>query len=225
VNSSEKTTPVHNIKPFLRGWFHAGAAVSVLPLIGLMCWSCRHDPPRMYSILVFGFSTLALYTVSAIYHIFSWRGIWFKFLRTFDHANIFVVIAGTYTPIIFNVLSDWLRGVMLAGIWLMAASGVVTAFFTRFIHRWVRTGLYIGMGWVSLIALPVILSLLPLGAVAMLILGGILYTLGAVVYGLRWPNPSPRWFGFHEIFHLFVIAGSAAYIIAIWLWVVPFPRS
>lgn len=211
-------------KPLLRGWFHAGAAVSTLPLIALMCWSCRDDLPRLYSILIFGLSLLALYTVSAIYHIGTWRGRWLKRLRSFDHANIFVVIAGTYTPIIFNVLSDWVRSVILGAIWLLAASGVTLSVFTHKVPRRLRMGLYIGMGWISLAALPVILGSLPLMAVAMLMLGGVLYTIGAVVYGLRWPNPSPRFFGFHEIFHLFVIAGSAVFALAIWVWILPFPR-
>lgn len=211
-------------KPLLRGWFHAGAAVGTLPLVGLMCWNCRDDLPRLYSMLVFGISTLELYTVSAIYHIGEWKGRWLKRLRSFDHANIFVVIAGTYTPIIFNVLTDWIRGLILGAIWLMAASGVTLSVFTHKVPRWLRTGLYIGMGWVSLAALPVILGSLPGMAVAMLFLGGVLYTLGAVVYGLRWPDPFPKVFGFHEIFHLFVIAGSAVFVLAIWVWVLPFPR-
>jgi hemolysin III len=211
-------------RPLLRGWFHLGAAISALPVTISLCWQSHEDLPRLYSMLVFGLSTIELYTVSAIYHIRNWRGFWHNFLRTFDHANIFVVIAGTYTPICFNVLTGWHRPLMLCSIWLMAATGIVLAIFTHRIPRWLRTGLYIGMGWISLLMLPVILSVLPWVAVGMLALGGILYTLGAIVYGLRWPNPSPRFFGFHEIFHLFVIAGGAAFVLAIWLWVLPFPR-
>lgn len=223
-SENEAVVAVAPPKPLLRGWFHAGAAIGALPLTISLCWHSRDDLPRLLSILVFCLSTFALYTVSAIYHLFNWRGFWHKFLRTFDHANIFVLIAGTYTPICFNVLPGWHRPVTLGAIWLMAAIGIVLAIFTHRIPRWLRTGLYIGMGWISLLMLPVILSVLPLTAVGMLALGGILYTLGAVVYGLRWPNPAPRYFGFHEIFHLFVIAGSAAFVLAIWFWVLPFPR-
>ncbi|MEI6043966.1 MAG: hemolysin III family protein [Chloroflexota bacterium] len=212
-------------KPLLRGWFHAGAALCSLPLIVVLCWSSREDLPRLFSLLIFGLSTLALYSVSAIYHIGTWRGNWQRRLRAIDHANIFLVIAGTYTPICFNVLTAWQRNLTLITIWLLAGSGVVLALFRPSTPRWVRTGLYLGMGWVSLMILPSILGMLPWLAVFMLFLGGTLYTLGGVVYGLRWPNPFPRILGFHEIFHLFVIAGGWAFVLAIWIWVLPFPRS
>jgi hemolysin III len=220
-----KNTAVLMEKPLLRGWFHAGAAFCSLPLIIALCWSSWDDLPRLFSLLIFGLSTLVLYSVSAIYHIGTWREGWYRRLRALDHANIFVVIAGTYTPICFNVLTGWQRSMTLCTVWLLAGSGVALAFFKTPAPRWVRTGLYIGMGWVSLMVLPAILGILPWLAIAMLVLGGILYTLGAVVYGLRWPNPFPRILGFHEIFHLFVIAGGWAYVLAIWFWVLPFPRA
>jgi hemolysin III len=145
-------------------------------------------------------------------------------LRALDHSNIFVLIAGTYTPLCFNVLSGWARVALLVTIWALAAAGIVVALFAERIPRRVNTGLYISMGWVAIFALPAFLSRLPWAFVATLLLGGVLYTVGAVIYAQRRPNPFPRVFGFHEVFHLFVIAGSIAFAAAIWVWALPFPR-
>jgi hemolysin III len=213
-------------KPLLRGWFHAGAALVSLALTVALCWATRHDPPRMISMLVFGLSMIELYTVSAVYHIGTghWSAKTARRLRALDHANIFVLIAGTYTPLCFNVLSGWLRPTILLVIWGLALAGVGLATLTLRIPRWVTASLYVGMGWVALLALPAFLAALPWIAVALLFLGGVLYTLGAVVYARKWPDPWPRVFGFHEVFHLFVIAGSAAFAVMIAIWGTTFPR-
>jgi hemolysin III len=212
------------LKPLLRGWFHAFAAIAWIGVIVFLCWESSEDLPRMFSVLVFGVSTFILYAVSAIYHIFDWRGIWHKIWRTFDHANIFVLIAGTYTPICFNVLSDWVRIITLSAIWLMALAGIVISILGNRISRGVRTGFYLSMGWVSLLTFPALISVLPWYAVGFLFLGGAFYTVGALVYALRRPNPFPNYFGFHEIFHIFVIAGGTAFTLCIYFWVLPYPR-
>src|SRR5579883_2612533 len=172
-------------KPLLRGWFHAGAALVSLALTVALCWATRHDPPRMISMLVFGLSMIELYTVSAVYHIGTghWSAKTARRLRALDHANIFVLIAGTYTPLCFNVLSGWLRPTLLITIWLLAALGVgLTAFpLTLRLPRWVNAALYIAMGWVAILALPAFLAVLPWPFVATLILGGVLYTIGGII--------------------------------------------
>ncbi len=209
----------------MRGWFHIFAALgSVAATVGLLLRTLD-DPLRLLSLLVFGLSTIELYTVSAIYHVGWWKGKRRTVLRALDHANIFVLIAGTYTPICVNVLSGWLRIALLALIWLLALVGVAGAVFTLRLPRWVSTGLYIVMGWVALISAPVLIRLLPWEAIGLLVGGGVLYTVGALFYALKRPNPFPRVFGYHEIFHLFVIAGGTAFVVMIWGWVVPFPRS
>jgi hemolysin III len=212
-------------KPLLRGWFHAVAALgSVAATIGLLL-ATRDDPIRFVSMLVFGLSMVELYTLSAVYHIGFWKGRRRTVLRALDHANIFVLIAGTYTPICVNVLSGWLRTGVLALIWTLALAGVVGAVFTLRLPRWLSTGLYIVMGWVSVAAAPELARILPLEVLGLLVGGGVLYSIGALVYALKRPDPFPSIFGYHEIFHLFVIAGSAVFLVAIWGWVVPFPRS
>ncbi len=209
----------------MRGWFHIFAALgSIAATVGLLLRTLD-DPLRLLSLLVFGLSTIELYTVSAIYHVGWWKGRRRTVLRALDHANIFVLIAGTYTPICVNVLSGWLRIALLALIWLLALVGVAGAVFTLRLPRWVSTGLYIVMGWVALISAPVLIRLLPWEAIGLLVGGGVLYTVGALFYALKRPNPFPRVFGYHEIFHLFVIAGGTAFVVMIWGWVVPFPRS
>lgn len=211
-------------KPLLRGWSHALAAVGAVALTIALCALSRRDSPRLLSMLIYGLSMIELYTVSALYHVGRWSLSARRRLRALDHSNIFVLIAGTYTPLCFNVLSGWVRVALLVTIWTLAAAGIVVALFATRIPRWVNTGLYIGMGWVALFALPAFWSRLPWVFVATLLLGGILYTIGAVIYAQRRPNPFPRIFGFHEVFHLFVIAGSIAFAAAIWVWALPFPR-
>ncbi len=211
-------------KPLLRGWFHAGAAVAAVVLTGALAWASRADGPRLLSMVVFGLSMIELYTVSAVYHIGSWAPRPHRVLRSLDHANIFLLIAGTYTPLCFNVLAGPLRVAILALIWILALAGVILSVVTTRLPRWVGTGLYIGMGWVAVLALPAFLAVLPWPPIALLAVGGALYTAGAVVYARQRPNPFPRVLGFHEVFHLFVIAGGAVLALVIWVWVLPFPR-
>lgn len=218
------TAEINPPKPLLRGWFHAAAAVGAVALTIALCWRSRGDGPRLVSLLIFGLTMLELYAVSGVYHIGRWSAPVRRRLRALDHANIFLLIAGTYTPLCFNVLSGWPRPAILIAIWVLAALGVGLATLTLQAPRWLGTSLYVLMGWVSVLALPAFRVALGWPAVLTLVLGGVLYTIGAGVYARRWPNPFPRVFGFHEVFHLFVIAGGAAFAAAIWIWVVPFPR-
>lgn len=222
--SSTATSPEVPAKPLMRGWSHALAALASLILTIVLCWRSHTDLPRLISLLIFGLSMLELYTVSALYHVGRWREKPKRILRAIDHANIFVMIAGTYTPLCFNILSGWLRITILVVIWALAALGVGLAIFTLRLPRWVTAALYIGMGWVVVLALPAFLVVLPWYAVGTLLLGGVLYTLGAIIYARKRPNPFPRVFGFHEVFHLFVIAGSTSFAACIWIWAVTFPR-
>jgi hemolysin III len=163
--------------------------------------------------------------VSATYHIGRWRPETTRVLRALDHANIYLLIAGTFTPLCVNVLEGSFRNTMLVVIWSVALLGVALSVFTEHLPRFVTAGLYIGMGWIGVVVVPAFARLMPWPAVAVLLLGGLLYTVGALVYALRRPDPYPQVFGFHEIFHLFVIGGSAAFTVTIWVWVLPFGRA
>jgi hemolysin III len=209
-------------KPRMRGWSHAVAAIAALGVtIGLMLQT-HDDMVRFVSVLIFGLSMILLYGFSAVYHIGPWQGRRHAVLRAIDHANIFLLIAGTYTPISVIVLSGPLRVAVLSIIWTLAIAGALSTVLMLRLPRWLTTTLYIGMGWISVITLPTLLTRLPWQALLTFLAGGVLYTIGGIVYALRKPNPLPRVFGFHEVFHLFTIAAGAAFIVAIWVWVVPF---
>lgn len=216
--------PCHGKRPRTRGWSHAVAALGAVIVTLRLLAESRHDSAQWLSVLIFGLTMIDLYLVSAIYHIGSWRGRRYTFLRTLDHANIFLVIAGTYTPICINVLSGTMQVVVLGLIWVLALVGAACTMVMLRLPRGVSILMYAGMGSLSLIAVPSLARLLPSEALAVFFAGGLLYMLGAIVFALRRPNPLPSLFGFHEIFHLFVIAGNAAFVIMIWLWVLPFPH-
>lgn len=211
-------------KPLLRGWSHAVAAVAAAVVTALLLLQTYDDPPRFAALLIFGFSMMALYIGSAVYHIGRWTERRRAVLRALDHANIFLLIAGTYTPVGVIVLSGWTRVVVLAIVWTAAALGMLGTMVTLRMPRGVLVGLYIAMGWVAVIALPQLLATLPWQAMAMLMVGGVLYSLGGLVYALQRPNPLPRIFGFHEVFHLFTVAAGAAFVLVMWIWVLPFER-
>ena len=211
-------------KPVLRGWFHPFAAAASLVVTIAMLVKTADDLPRFVSLLIFGFTMVLLFTVSSVYHIGNWSPRVRAVLRTLDHSNIYIIIAGTYTPICVNVLSGGMRILVLVLVWSAAIAGVSTSWLSFKLPRWFSTALYIGMGWVVLIPLPSLLRKLPVSALLTLALGGICYTLGGVVYAAKRPDPFPGVFGFHEIFHLLVVAGAASFIVVMWIWVVPFPR-
>lgn len=219
-NPSDNTTAA--VKPLLRGWFHAAAALGSIVLTVLLCWFSRDEWPKLLAMLVFGITMIEMFTVSAVYHIGRWREAAYRVLSSLDHANIFLLIAGTYTPVGLIMLTGWVRVALLVAIWACAAVGVWVAVFARQVPRGIRTMMYIAMGWVAMLAIPALLNVLPPAAMALLIFGGVLHTVGALIYALKKPNPFPRVLGFHEIFHLFVIAGSAAFTAVIAFWVLPY---
>ena len=181
------------------------------------------DLPLQLSVFVYGLSMVMVFGVSAVYHLGRWRrrrGL----VRALDHATIFVMIAGTYTPICVNVLSGWSRSVTLVLIWSLAVAGVISSVVTVAWPRWATVGLYLAMGWAAILPAPSLVRSLPPPALMVFAGGGLLYTLGAVVYARRRPDPFPRVFGFHEVFHLLVIGGTTAFLVGIWSWVLPFPR-
>ncbi len=212
------------VRPLLRGYLHAGAAVlSVLGGTYLVVLS-RADPPRLLSMLVYGAGLTLLFAVSAIYHLRPWGPGRAAILRRLDHASIFVLIASTYTPVAFNLLSGAWRLGVLAIVWTLAAAGATVAVAGVQLARWLRVAIYIAMGWLAAAALGQIDPALPSGASAALVAGGLLYTIGAVVYALRWPDPWPRVFGYHEIFHVLTIVAAALFYALILAYVVPAPR-
>lgn len=211
-------------RPLLRGYLHAGAAaVAALGGTYLVVLS-DGDGPRQVSMLVYGASLTLLFGVSALYHLRAWGTVRGAILRRIDHANIYVLIAATYTPLAFNMLPGWWRVGVLGVVWSAAAVGVGAAVAGVQLRRGARAGLYVGMGWIALLALGQIPAALPWPAVALLVTGGVLYSAGALFYARRWPDPWPRAFGYHEVFHLLTIAAAAVFYVVVLVYVLPAVR-
>jgi len=170
---------------------------------------------------VFGLSLIALYAASALYHLLPLSPSGVARLRTLDHMAIFVLIAGTYTPFCLLALDGVWRWGLLALIWGLALCGVLLKLLSMDASRWLSVVLYLGMGWVAVIAAPALFRAVPPDGITWMLAGGLVYSAGALVYGLKRPNPVPGTFGFHEVWHLFVIAGSACHFWAVLHYVAP----
>ena len=213
---------VAEVKPKLRGWMHLATAPLTLAG-GIVLVILSPDATTRWGSALFSASALVLFTVSAVYHTGSWSPRVWAFLRRFDHANIFVLIAGSYTPLTLILLEGTQRTLLLATIWTSALLGVLFRVFWTDAPRWLHTPIYIAMGWVAIVFLPDFArgAYDRLGGdigTAVLVLiaaGGALYTLGGVVYGFQRPNPWPRWFGFHEVFHTFTILAFVTHYVGI----------
>ncbi|UDY22918.1 PAQR family membrane homeostasis protein TrhA [Nocardioides sp. Kera G14] len=205
------------IKPKLRGWPHAGSVPLILAASIVLYVLAPSGAPRIGA-AVFGVSSLLLFSVSAVYNCGTWRGRAHAVLKRWDHANIFVLIAGSYTPFTLLLLHGHTRTTLLSLVWGGALAGVFFRIFWTHAPRWLYVPIYIAMGWAAIFFIPAFFhgaTALGVGigvAVFTLIcVGGALYTLGGVVYGFRRPNPWPQWFGFHEVFHVFTILAFAAH--------------
>jgi hemolysin III len=216
-------TPAH-AKPLLRGYLHAAAALAAVVCTILLAMASADDHPKQVSLVIYGASSVLLFGWSAFYHLGNWAPRTRKVFQRIDHANIFVLIAGTYTPIAFNLLTGGWRVALLVIIWALAALGMAAAAPALRIPRQVMAGLYIAMGWVALGFLPQIASAVGVGPLLLLGLGGVLYTLGALAYATHWPDPWPRVFGYHEVFHLATIAAAASFLAFMVREVLPFVR-
>jgi hemolysin III len=187
-------------KPRLRGWIHAVSAPLSLSA-GVILAIRAVSVAAAVTCSVFTASAVTLFGVSAVYHLGSWSPRTRSVLRRLDHANILLLIAGTYTPVAVLELRGARRLVILSLCWGCAALGFV--FQTRFagLPRWVYVPVYLGLGWMAVFTLPELRAGAGLGALVLIVAGGLMYTVGGVIYALRRPDPWPRWFGFHEIFH------------------------
>jgi len=183
--------------------------------VGYMLVRFRGDAPVLAAMLVYGASLCALFGASSLYHGVAASAPRTAMLRKVDHAAIYVLIAGSYTPVLFVGLAGAWRVATLAAIWGAALAGVIlTIWFVR-APRWAAATVYIAMGWFAIVPAFKLVPTLPLVVTLLIALGGVLYTAGAVVYATRKLDVLPRRFGFHEVFHVFVLAGAATQFIAI----------
>ena len=204
------------LKPRMRGWLHAG--MFPLALVGgiVLCAVAR-SAPAATACSVFAVSALLLFGTSGIYHRWTWGPRGEAVLRRLDHANIFLIIAGTYTPLAVLLLPAGQQVVLLSLVWAGAVVGVTFRVWWITAPRWLYTACYIALGWAAVAYLPDFARSGGTAVVVLVIAGGLLYTAGAVVYALKRPDPWPRWFGFHEVFHTLTITAFAAHYTAILL--------
>ena len=211
-------------KPLLRGWSHAAAALVAIAGLVVLILITRNDTAKLVSMVVYGTALVLLFSVSATYHIFNWPPRVKDWLRRADHATIFVFIAATYTPLMFNVLDGWWRIGVLSAIWLSALVGVAGAAPFLRIPRQLLAALYLAMGWVAVVALVPLTAALGWAAALLIAFGGLQYSLGAAAYAFRRPRLWPRVFGYHEVFHLAVITASITFYVIVVRYAVPYHR-
>jgi len=205
---------IHDPKPRLRGWLHAGAFPIAL-LAGLALTATAPTYAGRVSAAIYVAASALLFGVSALYHRTNLTQRATAALKRLDHANIYLIIAGTYTPIAVLALDGTARTALLAVIWTGAAAGVVFRVLWHGAPRWLYTALYIVLGWAAVFVTPQLAAGAGIAATVLIFTGGILYTAGGIVYALKRPNPSVRWFGFHEVFHAFTIAAYIAQFAAV----------
>lgn len=203
-----------SVKPELRGWLHAGTFPAAL-VAGLVLVALGPTLSARLAAAVYALTSALLFGVSALYHRGHWSDRAEAILRRFDHANIYLIIAGTYTPFALLALHGTARTVVLSVIWAGAGAGVLFRIVWVGAPRWLYTALYVGLGWVAAGFMPQLLDGAGVVAVVLVCVGGLLYSAGGLVYGLRRPDPSPRWFGFHEVFHACTVAAYVAQYIAV----------
>ncbi|WP_027480657.1 PAQR family membrane homeostasis protein TrhA [Deinococcus pimensis] len=190
---------------------HWAGVVLAVPFLAVMLVWAHTKGLSPWPFVVFGVSFALLFLASASYHSFRVSERAQLWLRKLDHSAIFLLIAGSYTPIAYFGLGGTTGKVVLAVVWGIALAGVILKLVTMRLPRWVSTGLYLGMGWIAVVFLPQLARSLPVGALVWLGVGGLLYTLGAVVYATKKLDFRPGVFGFHEVWHLFVLGGSTAH--------------
>ena len=202
----------------MRGTLHLVATVGVLA--GGVWLLLRADSPTSYvGVSIFVTSLFLVYAVSGVYHQAIWSPRVRRALKRVDHALIFTLIAGTYTPFCLNVSLAW--GIpVLAVVWGIAGVGAALKLLWPDAPRWPSVALYIALGWLALVATPELLDAFTAAPLALLAGGGALYTVGGIVYALGRPDPWPRVFGYHEVFHAFVVAGSAMHFSLVAVFIV-----
>ncbi len=197
------------------GLTHFFAAIAALLGLGLLLIIARSDYWKQISLLIYGFSLTLMFSASAAYHLPKAKPQVILWLRRLDHTAIYLLIAGTYTPICLNMFTGFWKWGTLAVIWSLALIGIIVKMFMINAPRWVSAGIYMAMGWLSLIAMKEIIRTMPAAAIGWLILGGVIFSLGAVVYATKRMNFKPGIFGFHESWHIFVILGCLCHYILI----------
>ena len=213
------TTPGDELVPSLRGVSHVFsfwvALVAAVVLVVI-----APDSSARTAAAIYGAGLCALFGGSGLYHRWRWDPRWRPLLRRIDHSTIFFFIAASYTPVALLVLEDSLQVTILVIAWAGALAGVAFSLVWIEAPRWLVAATYLGLGWISVIALPELVDRLSAPPLILIGAGGLLYTTGAIVYALKRPNPWPATFGFHEVFHTLVVLAALAHFVAMAGWIV-----
>jgi hemolysin III len=215
---------VDDFRPSWRGWIHTG----VLPFVvvaGVLLIVLSEGWQAKTAAAVYFASSILLFGNSALYHRFNWKPFTKKLLKRIDHANIFLLIAGTYTPISVTALPAEKGSLLLVLVWVIAIMGVSFRVFWIGAPRWLYVPMYLGLGWIASLYVVDFFNA-NLVMMTLVIVGGVFYSIGAVIYGLKKPNPIPNHFGFHEIFHALTVAAFFCHwVAALLVGIDPIPGS
>ncbi|HJU52222.1 MAG TPA: hemolysin III family protein [Acidimicrobiia bacterium] len=212
------------VKNPIRTLLHGGAALGAVIGAALLARTAAGGRQFLAG-LIYSLTLIAMYTVSALYHAVGWQDRRRAFMQRLDHSMIFLLVAGTFTPFGVVVLDGWLRTALLALVWTIALVGIALKFVLSRVGTRLSVALQHTMGWLSLVALPLIWSRAGSGAVWLLLAGGLAYSTGTVVFALQRPRLVARVFSHHELFHVRVIVGSVCHFLAVWWYVMPLPAA
>ena len=201
-------------RPLLRGWLHLACFFLAVPIAVAIVASATSATARVAAV-IYVVGVVALFGVSGSYHRVRWSPVWRSRMQRLDHMTIFVMIAGSYTPICLLILEGWLSVAMLVVAWTGAAVGGTLAWIRTRRVGGVRFGLYIGLGWAAVVAAPQLVGNLSIAQLVLIAVGGALFTVGAIFLATNWPDPFPRVFGYHEIWHVLVVAAVVCHMVAI----------
>ncbi|CAB4702756.1 unannotated protein [freshwater metagenome] len=201
------------VPPKLRGWFHLGATPVVI-IASLILFILSKEPLK-FAVAIYSVTAILLFSVSAIYHRVPWSPAKKKIWRRFDHANINLLIAGSYTPFAVALLEGRTRTILLTVVWIGAAAGVAMRVFWLAAPRWLYVANYLLLGWVAVAYTPALYRAGGLWVLLPIVVGGLFYSVGAIFYALKRPGREAKYFGFHELFHIFVLAAWVSQYVAI----------
>jgi hemolysin III len=208
MSAEETTSP-----PKLRGWFHLGATPVVI-IASLVLFILSRESLK-FAVALYSITAIMLFSVSAIYHRVPWVAAKKKIWRRWDHANINLLIAGSYTPFAVALLDNQDRTILLSVVWIGALFGVALRVFWVTAPRWLYVANYLILGWVAVIYTPQLYEQGGLMVLLPILIGGLLYSVGAIFYALKRPGRNAKYFGFHELFHIFVLAAWISQYLAV----------
>jgi hemolysin III len=205
----------------IRGFLHGGAALASLVGLILLVYRARGDATALVGALVFGTALIVMYTISTLYHSIPWRAEWKHRLQRLDHSAIYLVVAGTFTPVAIASLEGATLAVGLSLVWAIAATGILLKAVLPSVATWLSVTLQMVMGWLVIFWIPQILDGIGMAGLVLIALGGLCYSGGVVILTTQRPRLAPRSFSYHELFHVLVILGSLFHYLAVFVYAIP----